>query len=189
MRIITWNIKQASRTSDAWKLLTALDPDVALLQEVVDVPDSVRSLFAIRFRTAIKRRGVPQRFGTDVFVKGKILDDLPLSSEYEWVNRELEYFSGNLVGCVVKPDGHPTLNAVSVYSPAWPIDPVRLAGIDLLPVKLTQNPNIWVNDLLWAALKNANLSDDRPWVGDAISIARKRSMRPLGVAMRNFSEE
>jgi endonuclease/exonuclease/phosphatase family metal-dependent hydrolase len=80
------------------------------------------------------------------------------------VNGELEYFSGNLVGCVVKPDRHPTLNAVSVYSPAWPIDPVRLAGIDVLPVKLTQNPNVWVNDLLWAALKNADLSDDRPWV-------------------------
>jgi hypothetical protein len=70
VRIIKWNIKQAPRTSDAWKVLTALDPDVALLQEVVDIPDSVRSLFAIRFRMAIKRRGQPQRFGTAVLVKG-----------------------------------------------------------------------------------------------------------------------
>jgi exonuclease III len=90
MRIITWNIKQASRTSDAWKLLTALDPDVALLQEIVDIPASVSPLFAIRFRTAIKSRGGPQRFGTAVFVKGKIIDELPLSSEYEWVNGELD---------------------------------------------------------------------------------------------------
>jgi hypothetical protein len=45
-----------------WKLLAALDPDVALLQEAADIPDSVRSSFAIRFRTAITRHGKPQRW-------------------------------------------------------------------------------------------------------------------------------
>jgi len=164
MRIVTWNIKRASRTSEVWKFLTELDPDVALLQEVADIPDSVRSSFAIRFRTAIKRRGQPQRFGTAIFVKGTIIDDVPLSSPYEWVNAELQYFSGNLVGCSVKPDGHPTVNAVSAYSPPWPVDRVRISGIDVSSVKLTQNPDVWVTDLLWAALKNAKLSGDQRWV-------------------------
>ena len=65
---------------------------------------------------------------------------------------------------MAKPDGYPELNIISVYSPAWPVDPVRLKGIDVTPVKLTQNNEVWVTELLWSALKNAGLSGDKQWV-------------------------
>ena len=42
MKVVVWNIKQAtSEAEDTWSALLGLDPDVALLQEVGGVPDSL----------------------------------------------------------------------------------------------------------------------------------------------------
>jgi endonuclease/exonuclease/phosphatase family metal-dependent hydrolase len=46
------------------------------------------------------------------------------------------------------------VKAVSVYSPAWPIDRERLARVDVAGVRLEQNPDVWLTDILWAALRN-----------------------------------
>jgi len=164
MRIISWNVRGATKSSPAWSLLCNLNPDVALLQEVRSIPKDVSELFDVKLHRAVTKGGKPQRFGTAILVKGKIISELPLSSEYDWVNRELKHFSGNLVSCVAKPDGYPELKLISVYSPAWPVDAARLKGIDVAPVKLTQNPDVWVTELLWSALKNANLSSGKRWV-------------------------
>lgn len=54
---------------------------------------------------------------------------------------------------------------LSAYSPAWPVDQARLRGVDVGPVKLAQNPDVWVTELLWAALLNARDDDAQvPWV-------------------------
>lgn len=163
MRVITWNMRRATETSVAWKILTDLNPDIALLQEVSNIPKDIKELFDIKFHKAVGKNGKPQQFGTVVLVKGKIINELPLSSEYDWVNRELEYFAGNLVSCTVHPTGYPMLNIVSAYSPAWPIDTSKYPDIDITTVKLKQNPKLWVTEVLWSALKNANLVD-MPWI-------------------------
>jgi exonuclease III len=163
MRIITWNVRRATETSDAWRILTDLKPDIALLQEVASIPKDINKLFDIKFNRAIGKTGKLQQFSTAILVKGKIVNELPLRSEYDWVNRELEYFAGNLVSCVVQPTGYPILNIVSVYSPAWPIDISKYPGVDITTVKLKQNPKLWVTEILWSALKNANLVD-APWI-------------------------
>lgn len=163
MRVITWNIRRATETSTAWKILADLNPDVALLQEVANIPKNIRESFDIKFHKAIGKTGKSQQFGTAIFVKGKIIDELPLSSEYDWVNRKLEYFAGNLIFCVVQPTGYPKFNIISVHSPAWPIDTSKYQGIDITTVKLKQNPKLWVTEILWSALKNTNLVD-APWI-------------------------
>ncbi len=166
MRVITWNIRKATESSLAWKILTDLDPDVALLQEVLisNIPKNIKDLFDIKFHTAIGKTGKPQDFGTAIFVKGKIINELPLSSEYDWVNQELKHFAGNLLSCLVQPTGYPMmLNIISVYSPAWPIDTSKYSGIDITTVKLKHNPKLWVTEILWSALKNTNLADV-PWI-------------------------
>jgi len=163
MRIITWNMRRATETSAAWKMLTDLDPDVALLQEVSNIPKNIKELFDIKFHKATGKTGKPQKFGTAVFVKGKIIDELPLSSEYDWVNQELEFFKGNFVGCIVQPQNHGPVRVVSVYSPAWPVDKDRLNGIDVSPVKLKLNPNVWGTEIIWSALKHL-VSGNESWV-------------------------
>ncbi len=165
MRVITWNIRKATISNLAWKILTDLDPDIALLQEVsaLNIPNNIKELFDIKFHTAIGKTGKPQDFGTAIFVKGKIINKLPLSSEYDWVNQELKHFEGNLLSYLVQPTGYPTLNIISVYSPAWPIDTSKYPGIDISTVKLKQNPKLWVTEILWSALKNANLVKI-PWI-------------------------
>lgn len=163
MRIISWNVKRATEASAVWKILTDLNPDIALLQEVSSIPQDIKELFDIKFRMAVTKSGNPQRFGTAVFVQGKIIDELPLSSEYDWVNRELERFAGNIMAYVVKPTGYPTLKVVSVHSPAWPIDTSGYQNIDITTIKLKQNPKLWVTEILWSALKNVNLIDT-PWI-------------------------
>ena len=163
MRVITWNMRRATETSAAWKILDDLNPDIALLQEVSSVPKNIKKLYDIKFQKAVGKTGKPQQFGTAIFVKGKILDELPLSSKYDWVNRELEYFAGNLVSCIVKPNGYPKINIISVHSPAWPMDISKYPSNDVAKVKLKQNPKLWVTEILWSALKNANLKDV-PWI-------------------------
>jgi hypothetical protein len=56
------------------------------------------------------------------------------------------------------------LNVVGVYSPAWPVDRARLAGVDVDPIKLTLDPDVWVADLLWASLRSRDLNPQDLWV-------------------------
>jgi len=163
MRVISWNVRRAPATSDAWRVFADLDPDIALLQEVIDIPATIKASFATNFRRATGRSGTLQKFGTAVLTKGQILSDFPFRSEYRWVDHELERFSGNLVSSVVQIGKYDTLNVVSVHSPAWPVDTSAYAEIDVSKVRLQQNPRVWVADILWSALRNANL-DDMLWI-------------------------
>jgi exonuclease III len=104
-----------------------------------------------------------QKFSTAILVRGKITREIPLVSEYEWVNRELDFFKGNFISCAVTPANHKPINVVSVYSPAWPVSENRLAGIDVTPVKLKFNPKVWATEIIWSALKN-RISNDEQWI-------------------------
>ena len=165
MRIITWNMRRATGTSSAWKCLEDLNPDVALLQEVSSIPPVLYDLFDIKFLKTINKNGKPQKFGNAILVHGKIINELLLTSEYEWVQQELSRFSGNLLSCKVKPVGCPSLNIISVYSPAWPVDTSKYQDIDITTIKLKLNPKLWVTEILWSALKNVNLSESYWIVG------------------------
>ncbi|MSQ14683.1 MAG: hypothetical protein EXR50_02325 [Dehalococcoidia bacterium] len=163
MRIITWNMRRATEKSTAWKILTDLNPDLALLQEVSGISSAIRELFDVKLCNAISKIGKPQKFGTAILARGKIINELPLSSEYDWVNRELEFFKGNFISCIVQLQNQEPINVVSVYSPAWPVDKERLKEIDVSPVKLQLNPNVWGTEIIWAALKNT-ISSDEAWI-------------------------
>ena len=103
-------------------MLLDMEPDIALLQEVSIFPPTITSSFDAKFESALGATGKPQQFGTAVLVRGKIIDDLQLSSACDWANSEFNVFAGNLVGCtILTEDGSPK-NVISVYSPAWPVN-------------------------------------------------------------------
>ncbi len=166
MRVITWNVHGANNESPVWGLLLDLQPDIALLQEIGNIPKEITDAFEVLSKLAVSKTGRPQRFSTGVLVKGQILEEITLTSEHQWVNRELGgFYKGNLVSCLVQPTNSKHLNIVSVYSPAWPVDKERLRGINALPIKLKRNPQIWLTELVWSALKNSVLGNETWIVG------------------------
>lgn len=79
------------------------------------------------------------------------------------MNDELRRFEGNLVAAEVALESGERFKVMSVYCPAWPVDPERLQGVDVSAVKLENNPDMWCTELMWAALCNERL-DGVPWI-------------------------
>lgn len=163
-RVVTWNCRRATTRSAVWDCLLELAPDVALLQEVNGIPEHLRTRFACHGHRATGRTGSPQRFSTVLLVRGRVGEAVGLSAPAAWIEAELRRFEGNLVARQLLPDNGPPLKAVSVYSPAWPIDRGRLSGIDVTGVRLTLNPDVWVADILWASLQHQRPDPGEPWI-------------------------
>jgi exonuclease III len=163
MRVITWNVRGAKEESRVWDLALGFQSDILLLQEVGGIPEKITRVYSVLSRPAATKKGGLQRFSTAVLVKGMSIREISLRSEYNWVNRELEFFKGNFISCVVKPPNEEPLNVVSVYCPAWWIDKNRLKGIDTSAVKLKENPKVWATEIIWSALKNT-VSNNEKWM-------------------------
>ena len=147
-----------------WSYLQDLAPDIAVLQEVRSLPTWVQEAYDIRLATPVTRKGNAQRFESALLVRGRIGAPVPLVSEIEWVNREIERIAAGLMAFRVEPATEPMLTVIGVYSPAWPVDAARLKSVDAGAVKLTQNPEIWVTDLLVAALRSAKMDRSAPMI-------------------------
>jgi endonuclease/exonuclease/phosphatase family metal-dependent hydrolase len=164
MRICTWNMRRATKDRiAAWRYISKINPDLLLLQEVSSIPNSLRSQYAVLEMKAQGKSGKPHHFSTAILVRGSIDKEVNLSSSWEWVNCELSRFKGNLLSAEVTLDSEKCFRVMSVYSPAWPVDKRRLIGIDVSQVKLKHNPDIWVTELMWAALLNEQ-HDGVPWI-------------------------
>lgn len=157
-------MKGANGKNPSWSYLEEFQADIILLQEVYEFPEGIEDRYAVEYRKAVGRTGKEQHFGTALLVKGEILAEMPLSSELDWVNLELNHFRNNLISYEVQPTGLEPANVISVYSPYWFIDTERLQGIDVSGVKLDDNPNIYLTEILWCALKNAQPKDNERWI-------------------------
>lgn len=182
LKVICWNIRRATKKSNVWNIIEQLDPDIALLQEVNSIPTSITNKYSIYSKKAVTKNGNKQLFSTSIITKGEIIDTLKLKSDLDWVNRQLEYFDGNLLSCQIKLEGVPKINAVSVYSPAWPINTNKLIGIDISTIKLKQSPELWCTEILWSALKNNSALKKESWLvsGDFNSSVTFDNLWPNG---------
>ena len=181
MRICCWNVRGASEESAVWPFLEDLSLDLALLQEVIAVPKGIRDKYeTATHRAAWKKWGTLQRFSTALLVRGTIGPALPLTSAWEWVNRELEHFKGNLLAHQVKIRDR-EFRVLSAYCPAWPVEPERLREVDVESVKLKLNPDVWVTELLWAALRDCCGATEPSWiVGGDLNASETFDQRPSG---------
>jgi len=165
LKIISWNIRKAGLKSDAaWSYLLEFNADIILLQEVNSFPKYIKEIYSISYRKAITKTGNKQQFGTAILVKGEIINEIELVSQHEWVNKELAFFHGNLIACTVKIQNHPIMNLISVYSPAWPVNPERIKGVNVKGVKLNNNRDVWCTEILWSALKKTMPLNNNPWI-------------------------
>jgi exonuclease III len=164
LRVVSWNCRRASAEHSLWTYFEELTPDIAVLQEVQSIPARVLEAYDVRLARPITRKGNPQRFQSVLLVRGQILEPVKLDAELDWVNRELERFAAGLMAFRVQVRDGPALTVIGVYSPAWPVDRERLQGMDVSSVKLKQNPEVWVTDLLVAALRHRARGGSTPMV-------------------------
>ena len=159
-----WNCRRASAHHALWGYLDELNPDVAMLQEVGTIPMPFYNRYEIRSAVPRTKTGRSQTFASSLMVKGTIGNAVPLSSPYTWVREQLAYFQGNILAYEVTAGVDCVMNALVVYSPAWPVNKSAYSGEDFTNVKLSQNPDVWVTDLVTAALQNAHVNEKNIWV-------------------------
>ncbi|HXH70137.1 MAG TPA: endonuclease/exonuclease/phosphatase family protein [Pyrinomonadaceae bacterium] len=166
MRVITWNINKANTgREETWNYLCALNPDLVFLQEVGWIPDFIENEFNCLNKKAAYKNGQPQSFATAILVRKNItLKSFQLLSELNWVNRELDFFSGNFLAAEIILENGFHAQTISVHSPAWRIEPARLVGIDINEIKLKNNSDVWGTELLWAALNYMMPENNLPWI-------------------------
>jgi hypothetical protein len=135
------------------------------LQEVCSFPGWIAEEYQLAQRHPVRKTGTPQIFTNLIGVRGQISREVTLRSDREWIDCELKRFSGNLFGAeLTMPGLIDQLNAVVVYSPAWPIARDRLDNVDLSDVKLQQNKDLWVSDILRTALMEAGAGSGDHWI-------------------------
>lgn len=164
MKVITWNIRKAKENSLVWQILESHDADIILLQEVLRIPEHIRSSYAIVFRPAISESGKQQIFGTAVLTKYSINHEIPLVSRNEFVQQELDFFKGNLIPVQLITPNHQQINVISVYSPPWSVPPHHYDSFDIKDIKLTLNKRMWATEILHAFLKQQEFSQDTNWI-------------------------
>lgn len=91
-------MRRATPSSAAWGLFAEISPDLALVQELGGVPPAVAEQYQVVSRSAAGNLPVfKQRFSTASLVRGTIKQPIEVASRWDWVNRELDHFSGNLI--------------------------------------------------------------------------------------------
>lgn len=153
MRVLTWNCRRAQSQSGLWDHVREVAPDIALLQEVAGLPRDLAGDYEVVSATPPTRAGRPQRFRSAMLVKGTIVGEYQPTAAEAWVAGALRYFGGTLLGRRVRLKGAGELTAVCVHSPAWPVPRTFYAAEDVTNVKLPENSDIWVTDLLVAGLR------------------------------------
>lgn len=165
MRVVSWNVHRAGTTSPVWNILKKLNPDIVFLQEYIRLPEEIENTFAIKVGQPINKTGKSQNFKTAILVKGSIVKDYKLQSRFDWVNDELNKFSGNLLSCVIKPVASKNeIKVIGVYSPAWRVNVSEYPTNEINSVKRKQNKDLWVDDLLREALKNEPNVENERWI-------------------------
>ena len=164
IRMVSWNCRRASMDSGLWDYLLELDPDVAILQDFRTIPDRVLQVYVHGLNAAVTTTERAPRHFTGILVKGVTTADIRMPAPNEWVARELEHFKEFFTTKIVTLHNGISLKAMSVYSPAFCVDPTRLDGVDTTGIRLTHNRDVWGTELLWASLKSMKIAGDDPFI-------------------------
>lgn len=164
MKVLTWNVKGASTYSAAWEFLKGEAPDIALLQEVTKLPDWIQDSYDNHQVYPRFFGGQRAKFSTVILSKWPINTSPYLSSSLEWVNSIHRDRDCWIIECETIPESAEPIRLVSVHSPAFPVPPETLEGIDISPIQLTNNPNLWFTEILWSLLYNENIDGSVPWI-------------------------
>ena len=162
INILTWNMRRSSPASQSWDIIRKVSPDVCLLQEVGGIPKDISDEYKILQQHAINKKGYLQKFSTVILSKQPI-EQFRLKSSIEWVNSQLEFFSGNFLCGSININGY-KINLISVYSPAWIINTENIPQEDLKGIKLELSKSLWPTEILQNGLEHEEISIENNWV-------------------------
>ena len=171
MKVVTWNVNKANEKRGTWDYLHKQDPDIALLQEVTDIPAKIQGYYDFEEEFTINKvDGSQQAFKTAILVKKngvRFIKKLQFSTNVNWIDEELKRFDGHIFGHEVEVAGNKKINVVSVYSPYWSLDSLwkNVGGRPrhAETIKLNGSKKLWVTDLLWQGLINT-MRPNEPWI-------------------------
>ena len=165
MRVLTWNANKAGESRRGlWEMVQREDADIVLLQEVTGIPEWIRNQYQCHVISPRYFEGHNAPFFSAVLAKGMVDATPYLVSELEWVNKIYSERYGWIVGCEITLACGEKFRVVAVHSPAFPIPRDQWADVDISAVKLTNNPELWFTEVLWALLRSASISDDTNWI-------------------------
>lgn len=150
MKALAWNVRGASEdTAEVWAELKRLNPEVALLQEVVGVHEDLLETHLFIGFHATNQNGGKQRFKTGVLLRDGEATPVRLNSEDPHLQEALDAYSGNLVHIRWQRPSGELWHLLSCYSPAWPLfsfqsdipGPIRAFKSEL-------SEDLWLTDIL-----------------------------------------
>ena len=164
MKILTWNVRKASASSEAlWDIVRLADPDIALLQELTSVPNWIKDQFHTSIVAPKYFSGKLAPFSNAVLAKWPIQPESSLSSSLGWVN-SIHQQTGWLLECQVEQSPTQMFRVICVHSPAFPIPKEKYKDYDVTSIKLPTNPDLWFTEILWSLLKESMKGKISNWI-------------------------
>ncbi len=154
MKVISWNMRRAKKESEAWSCFKRESPNIALLQEVGEIPEDISERYSSLMKKPRKKNGGKQSFYTAILVKGEINYEIQLALKEKWLIGAIEYFDGNLLALNVSVEGFNDINVASIYSPAWSIDTKVVPGFESSKIEVSKNTDIMFYDIFLKAIQN-----------------------------------
>ena len=162
INVLTWNMRRSNSNSKSWDIIRKLSPDICLLQEVSGIPNELLVDYKILQQKAINKNGALQKFSTVILSKEPI-EQFRLKSPIEWVSKQLDFFSGNFLCGSININGI-KINLISVYSPAWIVNPDNINFSKIKGIKLELAKEIWPTEILYSGLINEKITVNDNWV-------------------------
>ena len=166
MRIISWNMAggfayDADKHERAWRYLKDLDPDVALLQEVV-IPAWAEghwpSIVAARkYAPVFGKPDVP--WGSSILTKSEAVEAY-VPEENSW----LKELWGSV--CLARLGLKVPLWLASIHSNAYPLSPERLARLPLGELRRCHEQKLWEIEIIARELVTLTRGEDLVAGGD-----------------------
>ena len=165
MKVLTWNVNRAGESrTELWKFLQSEDADIVLLQEVIGIPRWIWKHYQCFSISPRYYEGGNAAYSTAVLSKGPIDATPYLSSELEWVNKIYTEHPGWIIGCETTLSTGEQFRVISVHLLAKSVPRELWADVDVSGIKLTNNPDIWLTEILYALLSTSKVADGTNWI-------------------------
>jgi len=146
MRLVTWNMARGfrpkGRDRDPWEVLSALSPDIALLQEASPLPQGFGGYYHFNRSRS--------HWGTAVWSRFELssVDRLPGIDDEE-LRKGLPAVDGYFAGALVDVPGFGEVVAISVHAYPSKVGEDYLDGLDSKELVTPPQKAVWPGDILW----------------------------------------
>ena len=164
MKVLSWNVQRAKANDEVWDILETLDPDICFLQEVSSIPEQILEKYDWVEKTPITKVLKPQKFKCVTLVKGKILQEVSFRFSNDCIKGIHTHFQNNIF-CLTCEIQDELIHLYNVYSPAWAVPESLFEWNEVAHIKLNNNDELWVTELVYDSIRNTFTDKDNILMG------------------------